>query len=209
MDTGIRLSAEQKKTLKKITTIGMANANRSLSKMMDNKVSVEMSTVEFLPLEDVPKRLGGSDVLSMGIYLRMLGDLGGTSLMVLSRESALALVDTLYGYRIGTTQVLSQEDRSALGEIGNVLTASCLTELGNILGVMLYHTPPCVVFDVASSLLGFVLRGMDTRINDVLVAQITFRGGKGVIRGDFLFLMDSSSLSVLINKIEKKLHPGT
>lgn len=199
------LTQEQKKILKKVADNGMLKATKSLSQMVKTSLTVEMSMVEFLPLDEIPKRIGGIETLSMGIYMRMMGDIGGTSLLMLSRDSALALVDILNNREVGETQILNQEDRSALSEIGNILTASYLTELGNSLGVMLYHSPPCIVFDVASSLLGFVLRGMNAKISDVLVAQIRFKGSTGVISGDFIFLLDSSSLSVLVNKIDKKL----
>ncbi|MBN2013606.1 MAG: chemotaxis protein CheC [Candidatus Altiarchaeota archaeon] len=200
-----QLTEGQKRALKGVADKGMVTATKSLSKMVESRVEVEMSKVQFLPIGEVPKRVGGPDTLAMGIYLRMMGDLGGTSLLVLSRESSLALSDLLYGRDIGTTEILSYDDRSALGEVGNILTASYLTELGNFLGVTLYHSPPCIVFDVAKSLIDFVLRGIDKRIESVLIIQVKFRGKRGEITGDFIFLLDSSSLGVLVNKIDRKL----
>jgi chemotaxis protein CheC len=201
------LTKEQKKALRSAAEKGMANATKSLSQLVESKIVVETAMVDFLPVSEIPKRVGGPETLSMGIYLRMMGDVGGTSLLMLSRDSALSLVDILYERDRGTTQILNQDDRSALGEIGNVLTASYLTELGNLLKVSLYHSPPCIVFDVANSLIGFVLRGMNSNVSNVLVTQIKFKGNKGEIGGDFIFLLDSSSLSVLVNKIDKRLHP--
>jgi chemotaxis protein CheC len=184
----------------------MANATKSLSQLVDSKITVETMMVDFLPISKIPERVGGPDKLSMGIYLRMMGDIGGTSLLMLSRESSLTLVDILYERQCGTTEILNQDDRSALGEIGNVLTASYLTELGNLLKASLYQCPPCIVFDVASSLIGFVLRGMNANISSVLVTQLKFKGKAGEIKGDFIFLLDSSSLSILMNKLDKQIH---
>lgn len=200
------LSNEQKKALRKAAEKGMANATRSLSQLVESKIIVETTMVDFLPVSKIPERVGGPETLSMGIYLRMMGDIGGTSLLMLSRDSSLALVDILYERECGTTQILNQDDRSALGEIGNVLTASYLTELGNLLKVSLYQCPPCIVFDVASSLIGFVLRGMNTSVSSVLVTQLKFKGTVGEIKGDFIFLLDSSSLSILMNKLDKQMH---
>lgn len=201
----IRLTEEQKKALKKVADKGMVIATKSLSQMVESRVEIEMSRVEFLSIDEVPKRIGGPETLAMGIYLRMMGDLGGTSVFVLSRESSLALSDLLYGRDLGATEILSLEDRSALGEVGNILTASYLTALGNFLGVTLYHSPPCIVFDMANSLIEFVLRGIDKSIESVLVIQVRFKGEKGEISGDFIFLLDSSSLSVLVSRIDRKL----
>jgi len=205
MERITQLTREQRELLKNVADKGMVTATKSLSQMVNRRVEVETSMIDFLPLSEIPKRVGGPEILAMGVYLRMMGDIGGTSLLVLSRESALSLVDLLYGRESGTTKVLNQEDRSAVGEIGNILTACYLTELGNFLGAGLYQSTPCIVFDVAKSLIDFVLMGIDKEVENVLVIRVKFRGKEGEISGDFILLLDSSSLSVLVNKIDKKL----
>jgi len=202
----VEFTSEQKKALKKAAEKGMANATKSLSRIIDTKIAMETSLADFLPISEVPKMVGGPDTLTTGIYMRMMGDIGGTSLLMLSRENSLALVDILNGRECGTTQILTQDDRSALGEIGNVLTASYLAELGDLLKASLYHSPPCIVFDVADSLISFVLRGMSSSVNKVLIMHIRFKGKAGEIEGDFMFLLDSSSLTILMNKLDKQLH---
>jgi len=200
-----QLSREQKKVLKRAADKSIISAIKSLPQMMDMRVEMEISMIDFLSPEDVPRLVGGPETLAVGIYLRMMGDIGGTSLLVLSRESALSLVDLLYGRDPGTTEVLTQDDRSALGEIGNILTACYLTELGNSLGITLYHSTPCIVFDIANSLIDFVLRGSDKRIENVLVIQLKFKGKGCELNGSFLLLFDPSYLNVLVNKIDRKL----
>lgn len=200
----IELDTRQREILRRISERGMKKSTMSLSQMVESDIKIDMLKVEFLPVSEIPSRVGGPEKLVMALYLRIMGDISGTSLLLLPRESALSLADILNDRRIGTTEILDREDRSALGEVSNILTASFLTELGNFTGIRLYHSTPCTVFNIAKSLMEFVLLGMDPRIEHILIIQLRFTGKMGEIGGDFILLFDTSSLSVLAREIDKK-----
>ncbi len=200
----IELDKRQREILRRISERGMKKSTMSLSQMVESDIKIDMLKVEFLPVSEIPSRVGGPEKLVMALYLRIMGDISGTSLLLLPRESALSLADILNDRRIGTTEILDREDRSALGEVSNILTASFLTELGNFTGIRLYHSTPYTVFNIAKSLMEFVLLGMDPRIEHILIIQLRFTGKMGEIGGDFILLFDTSSLSVLVREIDKK-----
>lgn len=204
----IKLDKRQREILRRISERGMKKSTMSLSQMVESDIKIDMLKVEFLPVSEIPSRVGGPEKLVMALYLRIMGDISGTSLLLLPRESALSLADILNDRRIGTTEILDREDRSALGEVSNILTASFLTELGNFTGIRLYHSTPCTVFNIAKSLMEFVLLGMDPRIEHILIIQLRFTGKMGEIGGDFILLFDTSSLPVLVREIDKKIEEG-
>lgn len=204
----IKLDKRQREILRRISERGMKKSTMSLSQMVESDIKIDMLKVEFLPVSEIPSRVGGPEKLVMALYLRIMGDISGTSLLMLPRESALSLADILNDRRIGTTEILDREDRSALGEVSNILTASFLTELGNFTGIRLYHSTPCTVFNIAKSLMEFVLLGMDPRIEHILIIQLRFTGKMGEIGGDFILLFDTSSLPVLVREIDKKIEEG-
>lgn len=204
----IELDKRQREILRRISERGMKKSTMSLSQMVESDIKIDMLKVEFLPVSEIPSRVGGPEKLVMALYLRIMGDISGTSLLMLPRESALSLADILNDRRIGTTEILDREDRSALGEVSNILTASFLTELGNFTGIRLYHSTPCTVFNIAKSLMEFVLLGMDPRIEHILIIQLRFTGKMGEIGGDFILLFDTSSLPVLVREIDKKIEEG-
>jgi len=208
MKETIKLTNLERDALREVMSMGMGHSSIALSKMVDEKIDVKLAAMNLIPLSEVSGKLGGEDVLSTGVYLRVIGDVSGTTLLVFPRDSALFLADVLEGREAGSTKILSRLDRSALEELGSIITASFLTAMGNFLGVKTYPSTPVTVFDVAKSIVNFVLIGVNKDVDFGLVIKIDFKGSKGVITGYFLLLLDAVSLATLINLIDKTIEEG-
>ena len=191
--------------LREVATIGMGHATKSLSEMINRKIDIEMSKIELIPVGQIASRLKQKNTLVTGIYLRLRGDLRGTSLLFFSRGSALLLADILNNRKLGTTTVLRKIDRSALGELGSILTASYFNALTELLDLKVEISVPSVVFDIASAIIYFVLLSTREVVTYSLVSQTEFVSSGGSISGEFIFLLNDESIHNMLDAIYKKL----
>ncbi|MBN2013605.1 MAG: chemotaxis protein CheC [Candidatus Altiarchaeota archaeon] len=200
-----KLTELQLDALQEIATIGMGHATIALSELIDRRVDIEMSGMDLIPLDQIASCVGQKNMLVTGIYVRLRGDLAGTSLLFFSRESALSLVDVLNGREPGTTDVMKSIDRSALGELGSILSASYVNTLAEFLDLEVELSVPSVVFDIASAIVYFVLLSVKESINYSLVSQTEFMCSGGSLRGEFVFLLDDKSIGNILKAIQTKL----
>jgi chemotaxis protein CheC len=201
----VRLSALQLDALQEVSTIGMGNATIAFSELIRGKVEIKLSKLELIPVDRIAGRLGQKNMLVTGIYLRMRGDINGTSLLFFSRESAIVLADILNEREPGTTNVLKEIDRSALGELGSILSASYLNSIADLLDLDVEISVPSVVFDIASAITYFVLLSSHDTIKYSLVSQAEFVSSENSIKGEFLFLLDEATIIKLLDSVYNKL----
>ncbi len=196
-----QLSKMEQDALREVMSIGMGHASTALSKLLDEKIEMELMALEVLPLKYLSKKLGESHKLSTGVYVRITGDINGTVSFILSRDSSTTLADILMHKKIGTTKVLGRVERSALEETTSILTGHYLTAMNNFLNINTIPTPPSTVFHLSGSIIDFILLGVDRSIEYGIVVHIKFCQEYETVKSDFVVLLDRSSLDKIVESI--------
>lgn len=201
----IKLSPIQLDSLKEISTIGIGNAVTAFSELIGSKVEIKLSDLEMVPVDMVSGKLGHKNMLVTGIYIRIRGDVTGTSLLFFPRDSALMLADILNDREVGSSNVLKEIDRSALAEFGSILTASYLNAISDMLDLNVEMSVPSIVFDIASAIVYFVLLSSKEKIRYSLISQAKFVNPDFSITGEFLLLFDDKTIINLLNAAYERL----
>jgi chemotaxis protein CheC len=199
--TKIEPTAEQMNRLQKVAEIGMANAGQGLSEMTGNQIDVAAPKVELVPLEQIPIMVGGPDILVVGIYLSIVGDLTGHVMLMLSLPSALALVDTILEQPIGTTVEMDAMAESALAEVGNLTGSFFITALGDRCELNPQPSPPAVVVDMSGAILDVVLADLGQEGEEALMIETSFRQSERAINGFFLCFPNQASLETIFREL--------
>ncbi len=194
--------------LKEVNTMGAGHASTSLSALTEKKVEIKLTKGGFLPINKIPRYLGLKNELVTGIYIRVRGDLVGSPVLLFPRNYALRLADILKGERIGTTRVLNSGDRSILGEMGGIVMLSYMNVLGDFLDMNLRFSVPSVAFDMAGSIIRFILVTIPGKTSHALLLRTDFFCGKGKIGGRFILLLDKKSTELMLDKLMKKYYPA-
>jgi chemotaxis protein CheC len=184
-----------------VGSIGAGNAATALSQMVGKKINMTVPEIHIVPLKKVPEMLGGADNLVAGIYTRVLDDAVGGILLVFPRDSALSLADMLVGREVGSTKALSEMDRSSLIELGNILSASFLNAMAKLLSVTLIPSVPDVAFDMAGSVVDFMLIQLSNVGKQAIVLDVEFIEAAAKVRGHFFLLPDPKSLEVILESL--------
>ena len=125
----------EKNLLQKVVDKGSKKVAEAFTKLAGSPATTEVSKVEIVPVAEATKRIkrpGGQAIVTYG---QLLSGISGVSLLVMSRESALVLVDLLNQQAVGTTGILKDIDRSAIKETLNILSNSYMTALAEESGI--------------------------------------------------------------------------
>ena len=89
--------------LKELGNIGAGNATTALAELINCKVDMMVPQVRLLEFNELGDMLGGEDLILVGIYLGVEGDVNGSMMFTLPQESGLHLVTNSYNSSISSS----------------------------------------------------------------------------------------------------------
>jgi chemotaxis protein CheC len=142
--------------LGEIANLGTGHAVSALSDMLNKRIDMDVPTVDILPVEEAIEMIGSNNLV-VGVFLQIKGDIPNNFLVMIPRESAMALLDILMDRELGSTRIFSSIDESALMEVGNILACSYSDALAEFMAVSLIPEPPQMAFDMATAVMEYVM----------------------------------------------------
>jgi chemotaxis protein CheC len=137
--------------LREVANIGAGGAGTALSMMIGMPVDLSVPSALALPLADAVDAAGPADSPLTAIALPIFGDLQGVGLLSFSPDAAATLCGLL------GVEPESEDALSMLSEIGNILSASYLTSLGQLTGLQIEPGPPQAVRDMLGAILATLM----------------------------------------------------
>jgi chemotaxis protein CheC len=145
------LTALQLDALRELSNIGSGSASIALAGLLGRSIDISVPTAAALPLADAVTAVGDPGELRHAVVLPVDGDLAAMVVLLFPEEDAQRIC-AIYGLDAGT-----EDGRSMLAEVGNVLSANYLGVLGQMAGFALEPTPPQVACDLLGSIVETVL----------------------------------------------------
>ncbi len=191
------LNQEFYDVLREIGNIGAGNATTALAQMLGCKVDMAVPQVRLLEFSEVGTIMGGEEQIMAGIYLMVEGDITGSILFLLNKESARKLISKLMGMEV-TGDELSEMEQSALKEIGNIITASYLNSLSMLTQLVIYPSVPALSIDMAGAILSVPAIEFGTMGDKLLLIQTQFFEG---LDGYFILVPDLESYDKILSAL--------
>ncbi|MDB4978440.1 MAG: cheC [Candidatus Peribacteria bacterium] len=196
----VTLSPLGKDALMEAMNIGAGHAANALSQMTDMKVDISTPRLELIRVEAVSVFTGKPDDIMSVVLVQVLGDAPGVMLLMFPRESALKIAYLLMRKEHA---LLTEIDRAALREVGNVLAGSCLTSLGNFLKMSFIQSVPNAATDMAGALITSALAEIGKSSEKVLISEVNFMIKELDADGKIFFLFDPSSTQKILDATTK------
>ena len=134
------LSEDEIDAVSEILNIGVGQAARALSEMVDEPVTLSVPYVVLLPVaqtwQELEKRTKGN---ACAIKERFGGSFSGDALLVFPEQDSLELVRKLLAEETEIT-VFTELEQDALIEVGNVILTSCISAFADTLGVEIEYS---------------------------------------------------------------------
>ncbi|KHE71278.1 chemotaxis protein CheC [Halobacillus sp. BBL2006] len=167
MRFGDRFTEFHLDVLKEIGNIGAGNAATSLSRLLDRKINMHVPSVNLIGFDEVMELAGGHEKEVVGVFLKIHGEAPGTMFFILSPAQSVQFIRQLTGNtNIHLDGTLDDElSRSALQELGNILSGAYLSALADFTLMDLHPSVPSLAKDMVGSILGIGLIEL-SRVSD-------------------------------------------
>ncbi|MCM1253282.1 MAG: chemotaxis protein CheC [Clostridium sp.] len=190
------MSQEYFDVLRELGNIGAGNATTALAEMLQCKVDMSVPKVGLLEFKEIGEAMGGEEQIMAGIYLGVEGDITGSIMFLLEKESSRFLVSKLMGMQPEGDD-FSEMELSALKEVGNIITGAYLNSLSMITNLKIFPTIPDMTVDMAGAIMSVPAIQFGAVGDRMLLIQTQFFD-EVAIDGYFILIPDLESYSKIL-----------
>ncbi len=187
--------------LKKVSRTAADKASRVLSKLVDKEINIEVFKAEVKKVYKLDPIIGPEEVVA-GIYLPVKGDINGASLLIFPKESAFEMSDLLLKRNSGTTRRLSELDKSALKEVGNIISGSYFSILANMLQIKIVEDVPIFSFDMFGAIVSEIITKFVQKADKALVIEVLFTSKSKKVKGYYLLLFELEQFDAILGSLK-------
>lgn len=187
--------------LKEIGNIGAGNAATSLSQMLNRKVDMTTPVVRVLDLAEASMEMGGPETPVVAILVGMHGDIQGTMMFIIDSNFTKLLIETLLGESDVKCEHLTDMEKSALSEIGNIMMGSYTAAISALSGLNITISVPAVAADMVGAILTAPAMEMGDVSEKVIFIEDGFKGSDETISADIMLIPKIDSLNKLMDSL--------
>jgi len=195
----------QMDALKEIGNVGSGNAATALSQMVGKRVDMSVTKVLVLPTDAIASFLGGNDRNVVAVHMPVYGEMPCTALIFFPLDRIPELCGMLIGRNDEDPFALSELGRSAMKELGSILTGAYLSALFRFVHLQLIHGVPGLVVDMAQAVLDTVLVELEQRDEVAIVIETEFLENDRALTGSFFLLPEAGSLQKFFGAFTRAL----
>jgi len=189
--------------LTEITKEATKKASLALLKLTGDEASVEFTKIEIGKIQKVFLKID-PELMVAGVYLPISGDVKGASLLIFPKKIAYALCDVLVKRKAETARQITELDKSALKEVGNIVLGSLLTVFSNRLKMKMIEHLPELSHDMFGALVDQIITQFIQKAEEVLTIELLFNFKNTThIKGYVFLIFGTEEIKVLIKKMEE------
>lgn len=197
------LDDRQVDALREVGNVGAGHAANALSQLIGRPVTLSVPRVEAVPFPRASTILGGPETEVAALYMKVYGDTRGNILVVFAPQDLATLAGQVLRAPISSIHTPNALERSAILEIGNIMAASYLNAISQMLHLSLIPSVPALAVDMAGAILEAPIVELSRVADSALVLQTEFREARQLFRGHFFLLPDPQSLDAMLDALAR------
>ncbi len=191
----------QRDTLGEVFNIAMGRAARAMSNIVNEEVLLSVPQIRMVSRHEAPNLLGGADQPVHSIMQQLDGDFQADAILIFPEERSMDLVRLMLGETV-KLDIVSEVEKEALTEIGNIILNACIGTVTNLLEGHFSISLPVLQSGRCADILEH--RGSAHSENEVvLLLQIDFSVEKHSINGHLAFVQTIWSFQTLLSRIDR------
>lgn len=194
-----KLTPMQLDALKEVGNIGSGNAATAMAQFLDTEIHMSVPDVRILPLEDISGIMGGEETLVTCVMIKILGEAPGYIMFILEEESTYRFLDLLFPDQ--KVEELGEMERSALMELGNILSGSFLNAINRLTQFTCIQSLPSFALDMAGAILSSIALQQAQWGEQALFIESTFSEGEKEINSNLFLIPGPGSLEKILAAI--------
>ena len=193
-----RIRLEKLLLFNRMTKHGAAAAADNISMMTGIETAVEISRLRFVPIEMVPGHVG--DELFVSIVFEYDGIPSGYLAILFDESAACELISVMTADTDDPVE-WNELERSAIKELGNIMTSGFIDGWANVLESTINHSPPQFVHDLGSSILSPIAIRMAEQQEFAFLIDSSIKTADGTIGCDILAIPNESDLTTALETL--------
>ncbi len=186
--------------LKELGNIGAGNAMTALSQMLGCKVDMKVPQVSLLDFSKLGDFIGGEEQVMVGVFLGVEGDITGSMLFLVEKNSAKHLINKVMMGMGDPGEEFTDMELSAMQEVGNIITGAYLNSLSTITNLKIYPSPPSLTVDMAGAIMSVPAIEFGIYGDKILMIQSQFFD-EIEIDGYFVLVPDIDSYAKILSSL--------
>jgi len=188
-------------TLREIGSIGTGTAATALSEMLQRKISITLPEVRIMEYNEAIDWIGGPEVITAGVLVRISGEMNGIMLSVQPLEFVNLVLQSMLDEEIRSYDELSDLESSALVEIGNIMISTFINALSELAGITMELTTPGLAVDMQGAILAVPMAEFGGQTNYLMTVGGNFVCDDKQVPCRLLMSPDVRSLNYLLRKL--------
>ena len=181
-------------TIREIGSIGTGNAATALSSMLGCEVRIDVPEVRIMGYNEAIDWIGGPVV-------RMGGEVNGIMLSVQQIEFVNLVLGHMVGREIEDYSQLTELDRSALVEVGNIMISTFINALSGLADLTIQVTVPAFAVDMQGAILTVPMAEFGGQSDYIMTIGANFICNRRIVPCRLLLSPDIRSLNFLLKKL--------
>jgi len=187
--------------LRELANIGSGNAASSLSQMLGQMVNISIPDIGIKGFNEAYEVLGGAECIMVGTLLMLSGGVNGMMMFLLPIEVVCNLVNMLMFTDIKSHEEIDEMGYSVINEVSNIMSASFVTAIAEMTGLLIDISPPEAALDMLGSIMSVPSIYFAKMSDTLLLIQNELEIGGKKARANVLLLPDMPSLEKLMTSL--------
>ena len=191
---------DQIDALREIGNIGASHASTALTMLLHQDILVDVPECFICKTLEAPYVLGDAEQSVVAVYLDAYGKGKGSMLLILTEEIAKMMTDLLFCRAQDPNREITEDDKEAISEIGNICGSAYLNAISNLLGVTMLPSPPGFAVGMLGAVLEYPVTLASEEYDYLVIIKTHFITDRQRFPGYFIYIPDRETEKLLMEK---------
>lgn len=195
------MNALELDVIKEIGSIGTGNAATALSQVLKKTTKMSLPDVYVLGYNEAIEMVGTPEEIVAAVLVKMSGEINGIMLFILKIDFINAVLDSVLSKDIDNYMDLTELEKSALEEIGNIIISSYVNAMSGLTGVAIKLSIPSIAINMLGGILSVPMVEFGYETDKLMMINGKFIVDDKVLNSNLLMMPDIQSLNYLMQKL--------
>jgi chemotaxis protein CheC len=195
------LDTMQLDALREIGNIGSGNAATALSETIGKPVNIDLPKVQILDINEAVEKLGGPEKIVAGILVKLEGGIEGAMLSIQSLDVINTMLECLMGSTANSFEEMDEMQISAVTEIGNILMASYVNAIAEMIGLKVMISVPGVAINMMGGMITVPMATYCYEAEKIMMIEGQFSFDEQMHENNLLLIPDVNSLKTILSRL--------
>lgn len=195
------MNALELDVIKEVGSIGTGNAATALSQVLRRPTKMSIPDVYILGYNEAIEMVGTPEEIVAAVLVKMSGEINGIMLFVLKMDFINAVLSSVMSKKIDDYMELTELEKSALEEIGNIIISSYVNALSGLTGVTIQLSIPSIAINMLGGILSVPMVEFGYETDKLMMINGKFIVDDTVLDSNLLMMPDIRSLNYLMHKL--------